>query len=141
MRWAAVRVESAKANPDRMTISMIGSARSETASGLSSRSATNTARGDWSTSTVRSHQSDADEPTAGRPPSLSVARLTSLDDGLAVRAEVLDLVDPVVLLRDRRLAVLADRRVSSHVTGDHADDEQRQHQCGKRDVDAAFLLA
>src|SRR4029077_9420793 len=81
------------------TISSTGSARSATASGSSSRSATNTGRGRWSTSSVRSHQSLMDD-------------LACRGDDAAVVTAVLGLAEQAAALRDRRLAVGADRVVA-----------------------------
>src|SRR6516162_4350579 len=62
-----------------------------------------------------------------------------LGDDLAVVTEVADLPEAGVLLRLRRTAVVADRRVAVLVAGDQPRDEQHENGDGQADVDLPLL--
>src|SRR5438552_10562830 len=100
--------------PARMTIASTGSERSLSDPESVSRSATNTGRGRWSTSSVRSHQSRI------------AARLVVERHDLAVVAAVDDLPEEAAPLRDRVPAVAADGRVAVEVRRGDAGDEDRR---------------
>src|SRR5262245_39301347 len=96
-----------------------GSERSAAARSESSRSATNTVCGAWSTSSVRSHQSRSPDS----------ATTLGLRDDLSIVAEVLNLAEAVVPLRLRRPAVAADRvmPVQERVRTAEDREEEREH--------------